>query len=237
VVIHQKKTVPTMAEEPSGDGWVWTAFAPEFRLIVSCVAGPRDEGTAKALIQDMASRLMHPLPLFVSDGYDLYGRMLLEQYGTEFTPPPTGLPGRPAGPQLIPPPDLRYAQVVKHRKGRHLVKVEKRVVFGGSGIPDELISTSKVERQNLNFRNDNRRLTRKTICFSKTLNAHQQQIALQEADHNLVQPHLALRMRCPEYLRPTRWSKRTPAMAAGFTDRIWKLQELLSYRHYITSTN
>ena len=185
----------------------------------------------------MAGRLERPLPLFVSDGYDLYRRMLLEQYGMEFTPPRTGLPGHPAGPRLVPPPDLRYAQVVKHREGRRVVKVDRRVLFGGEGITTEMITTSKVERQNLNFRNNNRRLTRKTICFSKAMAAHHQHVALQVADHNLVRPHLSLRERLPDHCRPRRWSRRTPAMVAGLTDHIWSLPELLSHRYYITSTN
>jgi hypothetical protein len=61
---------------------------------------------------------------------------------------------------------LKYAQVVKKRKGRKLKKVKKKVVFG-EGIEQRAISTSLIERQNLTFRQDNNRVSRKTIGFSK----------------------------------------------------------------------
>ena len=226
-----------MAEEASGEAWVWVAFAPEHRLIVSFATGLRNEDTARRLIYDMGKRLDGPLPLFISDGYNVYAQMLLEFYGVELTPPRTGLPGRPAGPQLVPPPDLRYAQVVKHRKKRRIVQVDKRVVFGGSSVSLDEISTSKVERQNLNLRTDNRRLTRKSIGFSKSRKEHHHQVALQIADHNIVQPHLGLRTRDPNPTGLRRWIQRTPAMAAGLTNRIWSMLELLSFQLHRISTN
>lgn len=60
---------------------------------------------------------------------------------------------------------LKYAQVVKKRKGGKLRKVEKNVIFG-EDIEQSAISTSLIERQKLTFRQDNR-VSRKTIGFSK----------------------------------------------------------------------
>jgi hypothetical protein len=61
---------------------------------------------------------------------------------------------------------LKYAQVVKKRKGGKLQKVEKNVIFG-EGIEQSAISTNLIERQNLTFRQYNNRVSRKTIRFSK----------------------------------------------------------------------
>lgn len=218
-----------MAEETPGDGWVWVAFGPEHRLIISFAVGPRNEATARELVGDMVTRLDGPLPLFVSDGYKVYAQMLLEFYGVEFTPPLTGKPGRPAIPRLVPPPELRYGQVVKHRKKNRVVHVEKRVVFGGDSVNMKDISTSKVERQNLNFRSNNRRLTRKSIGFSKRHREHYDHVALQVAEHNIVRPHLGLRVRNSIQTEVRKWIKRTPAMAAGLTNHIWSLKELLTF--------
>ncbi len=63
---------------------------------------------------------------------------------------------------------LRYAQVIKEREGGKLVKVHKKIIFGDKeDISQSDISTSHIERQNLTFRQENERLARKTIGFSK----------------------------------------------------------------------
>jgi hypothetical protein len=48
---------------------------------------------------------------------------------------------------------------------------------------------------------------------------------------NVVRTHRALRMPAPPDSGITRWIPRTPAMAAGITDHMWTLEELLTFRH------
>lgn len=82
------------------------------------------------------------------------------------------------------------------------------------GNPDrDLISTSYVERQNLTMRMQMRRFTRLTNAFSKKLENLKAAVALHFAHYNLVRIHKTLRI--------------TPAMAAGVTDRLWSLAELI----------
>jgi IS1 family transposase len=61
---------------------------------------------------------------------------------------------------------LRYAQVVKKRINGVLEKVGKKIIFG-KDIEQKEISKTLLERQNLTFRQDNNRVSRKTIGFSK----------------------------------------------------------------------
>ena len=56
------------------------------------------------------------LPIFTSDDWDAYKNALLEVYGIEEQPEYKGR-GRPPNPKKVPPPDLKYVQVVKHREG------------------------------------------------------------------------------------------------------------------------
>jgi len=70
-----------------------------------------------------------------------------------------GKRGRSKKPKWVPFLDLKYGQVVKHRKDGHLANVEKRMVFG-INIDQKDISTSQLERQNLTFRQDNNRISR-----------------------------------------------------------------------------
>jgi hypothetical protein len=83
-----------------------------------------------------------------------------------------------------------------------------------TGNPDmRHISTSYIERQNLTLRMQARRFTRLTNAFSKKLENLKAQVALHFAHYNFVRIHQTLRC--------------TPAMAAGLTNRLWSLEELL----------
>lgn len=83
------------------------------------------------------------------------------------------------------------------------------------GQPDPAcISTSYVERQNLTIRMACRRFTRLTNAFSKKMENLKAALALHFCRYNFVRIHSSLRV--------------TPAMAAGVTDRVWQLQELVA---------
>jgi IS1 family transposase len=83
------------------------------------------------------------------------------------------------------------------------------------GNPDpESISTGYIERQNLTVRMACRRFTRLTNAFSKKLENLKAALALHFAWYNFVRIHRSLRV--------------TPAMAAGVTDRVWGLEELVA---------
>jgi len=82
------------------------------------------------------------------------------------------------------------------------------------GSPDpEHISTSFAERQNLNIRMHTRRFTRLTKAFSKKVENHAWAVALFAMYYNFVRIHKTLRV--------------TPAMAAGVTDRLWEIGDVI----------
>jgi hypothetical protein len=92
-----------------------------------------------------------------------------------------------------------------------MVESETKILLGN---PDEAhISTSFVERQNLSVRIECRRFTRLTNAFSKKLANLKASVALHYAHYNFVRVHRTLRC--------------TPAMAAGVTDKLWSIQELI----------
>jgi hypothetical protein len=82
------------------------------------------------------------------------------------------------------------------------------------GHPDQKhISTSLVERHNLTMRMGMRRFTRLTNAFSKKAENHRAAVGLHFAHYNFVRQHKSLRV--------------TPAMAAGVSDRMWSLEDLV----------
>jgi uncharacterized protein YhbP (UPF0306 family) len=83
-----------------------------------------------------------------------------------------------------------------------------------------------VERSNLNQRLNNRRLTRKALGFSKAMYMHEAQIWLSMGYYHFVRPHSSLIILSDD---GTDLIQKTPAMAAGVTDHIWSIKELLTF--------
>jgi hypothetical protein len=91
------------------------------------------------------------------------------------------------------------------------VGCERKTVIGK---PDRKhISTPYVERQNLTVRMQNRRFTRLTNAFSKKIENHLASLAIHYMHYNFVRIHQSLRV--------------TPAMAAGVTDHVWEMEDLV----------
>ncbi len=97
-----------------------------------------------------------------------------------------------------------------------------------------VINTSFVERMNLTLRHHVPALARRTIKIAKTALGLEQQLLLAGAYYNFCLPHSSLRQPLPIPTRgsgsPKLWEQRTPAMAAGITDRILTMEELLMFR-------
>lgn len=167
-------------------------------------------------------------PPLASDGFGGIDAALIEVYGR--VPPYQGR-GRPAE-KKRPVPGWQYLQLVKQRGERGgVIGTRPRVVFGDE---DEVLallgtSTSYVERTHLTSRQMNGRLVRKGLGFSKALRAQRAACAFEDAIYNLVRPLKTLREEVnPEAVRfRRRWRVRTPAMAAGLTDHVWSVKELL----------
>ena len=231
--------------EPDGAAWIWLAFAPVWRLVRAFVVGKRTLESAILLVRRLARVTDAQIPFFTSDQLPEYSLALLQVYGQWVQPARRGTRGRYPDPRQVPPPDLLYAQVVKHRRRGHVVAVTTKVIFGKAkaikarlaSLPTSTtVNTSYVERENLTLRQRNRRLTRKTNAFSKELPWLEKQLGLSLAYSHLVLPHGSLRqpLEAPEPTRrqgsQRRWKPVTPAMAAGITDHLWTTPELLSYR-------
>jgi hypothetical protein len=76
------------------------------------------------------------------------------------------------------------------------------------------VSTSFVERQNWTVRGRMRRYTRLSNGFSRKATNHAAAVALNYFAYNFIQIHKTLRT--------------SPAMAAGVTDRLWNVADLVA---------
>ena len=124
---------------------------------------------------------------------------------------------RKAGPLL-------YKEEGRTSRGRYSpsVVVQAVEVVKVMGKPKlALISTSYVERANLSMRMNLRRFTRLTNGFSKKAENHAHAVSLHFMAHNFLRAHGTLTAKAKGY-------KTSPAMAAGLTDHVWSVEEMLS---------
>ena len=197
----KQKNVATAkaAPEGAGDVWTWTAIDADTKLMVSYFVGDRGGESAMILMDDLRARLSNRVQL-TTDGHRAYLEAVEGAFGA----------------------DVDYAQLVKlygptaTAPGRYspaectgIKKIRRE------GNPDIAhVSTSHVERMNLSIRMQNRRFTRLTNAFSKKLDNHIHALALYFAFYNFCRIHKTLRV--------------SPAMAAGITDRLWSLDDIVA---------
>ena len=224
--------------------WVWIAMDPVCKLILAVDVGERVLAMAQPLVHQVTQMLAPDCtPLFLTDGLRDYLTALVTHYGQWSQPERCHDKGPQPKPRWMPLPGLLYAQVVKCYRRRRLVGVTHRVIFGAAQTIESIlakrgwtINTSFVERLHLDFRQHVAAIGRRVNTLCKYEAGLHQQLALFHTYYNFVLPHASLRLPLPE-LEPVpgtgatkRWQPRTPAMAAGLTDRVWRLREVLMYR-------
>ncbi len=199
-VYSKEKNVETAKAAPqgSGDVWTWTALDADSKLIVSYFVGDRSGQSALVLMDDLRPRLENRVQL-TTDGHKAYLEAVEGAFGG----------------------DVDYAQLVKLYgeapetfKSRYspaeCTGIKKTKI---EGSPDmKHVSTSYVERQNLNMRMGMRRFTRLTNAFSKKFENHVHTLALYFVFYNFVRIHKTVKM--------------SPAMAAGITDTLWSMEDV-----------
>jgi IS1 family transposase len=174
-----------------GDCWTWTALDSESKLILTWQVGARDGVAAEMFMTDLAARVAGRIQLS-TDGHAAYPGAVGIAFGNNVD---FGQIVKKYGSSPNHGPDTKYSPGV-------CVGAEKTRVRGNPD--DKHISTSHVERMNLNIRMGMRRFTRLTNAFSKKIENHCYALALYFVYYNFCRIHKTLRV--------------TPAMAAGITD-------------------
>lgn len=181
-----------------GDQYAYIALDPDTKLVPVFVVGKRDSATTFRFVQELRNRLVTRIQMS-TDAFRPYVEAVESAFGA----------------------DIDYAQLTKVYEaenpgpGRYSPpKVTGVQVTEIAGRPEpSKICTSYVERNNLTIRMQLRRFTRLTNRFSKKLENLKAALALHFAWYNFCRIHSSLRV--------------TPAMAAGITDRVWEVRELL----------
>lgn len=190
-----------------GDAYLFVALDRESKLVPCCTLGKRTKETTELFIKDLAQRIEFPhdpnvpwdeKPQLSTDGWQSYPNAIFDSFGSR----------------------VAHGQIIKsyenhEQPGRYgppdVVKIERRGIRGIMNL--FTICTSHVERNNLTLRTFIRRFTRLTLAFSKKFENLWAAINLHVAYYNFCRIHGSL--------------KRTPAMAAGVTDTLWSLEDLM----------
>ncbi len=224
--------------------WVWAALDPVTKLLLTVEVGDRTLAMAQRVVHQVVQVLAPGcVPLFLTDGFTEYTTALLTHYGQWVQPPRRQDKGPAPKPRWMPLPGLLYAQVIKTVRRRRLVRVTHRVVFGTLEAIQQVlaacgwqINTAFVERLNLTIRQHGAAVGRRVSTLCKGEDGVRQQLALYHMYSNFCLPHTSVRQPLPRP-EPThgtgsakRWQPQTPAMAAGLTDHVWTLREVLLFR-------
>jgi IS1 family transposase len=181
-----------------GSMWSWTALDADSKLMISWKLGARDSANAHALMEDVKKRLANRVQL-TTDGNVVYLEAVLDNFAEIDFATLQKLYG-PAGEG----PESRYSPPKCNG-------TKKKVVMGN---PDPAeISTSYMERQNLNIRMQNRRFTRLTNAFSKKAEMLWYSLAITFFYHNFVRIHQTLHC--------------TPAMKAKLANDKWSIEDMV----------
>ena len=197
---EKNRTEEIARKQPdAGDVWLGVAVDADSKLVPSWRLGQRDLATATDFVNDLAKRVKGRVQV-TTDALKTYVNVIEDAFGSE----------------------VDYAQL--HKVYRAPLENETRYspakcigcdMKAVSGNPDfRHVSTSFVERQNWTVRTTMRRYTRLSNGFSRKLENHAAATALNYFAYNFIKIHRTLRM--------------SPAMAAGVTDRLWDVNDLVA---------
>jgi hypothetical protein len=198
------------------------------RFLIDLRVGPRDLATAAELVASVALCLPPGAvpPLMLVDNHLPYPAALLQVFGEVLHRRRKRRHGRRKNPGLKPPPGLLVGVVHKVRDAAgNVVKVKAKALFGrlkairarvAELAIGTTVNTSHLERLNGTLRCQQSRLARRPRCVSRDGRRLQWSLWVWRDLYNWVRVHGSL-------------EGRTPAMAAGLSDRAWSVSEYVGY--------
>lgn len=215
-----------------GRNWMALAMAVPSRLWLGGVVSPiRNLNLIQRLVNMVRLAWIPGKALLICvDGLASYPTAFYRAFREKVM---TGRAGRP--PYRL-PGCVWLGQVIKKHSGRRLVEVVRRVLWGSQAQIDEQlqktktgkhINTSYIERLNATFRSAMAALTRRGRRLVHRQETLENGMYLTGCVYNFCSAHRSLRQRQQQ---GKKWFERTPAMAAGWTDHIWSIRELLEFQ-------
>ena len=202
--------------------WLAMAMCATTRLWLGAVASEhRDKLLARAIAKIVAACCALGSLLVVTDGWVAYQDAFAKAFRTK------SYTGKRGAPRLLPWPDFVLVQTVKWQEAGRTLGIRVCHLLGNWRriaclLPkSQVVSTAYIERLNATFRQRLAGLCRRTRCLLRSKESVSAAAYLVGTVYNFCTPHQSL---C------RKGELRTPAMAAGLTDSVWSVGELLSYQ-------
>ena len=164
------------AYDKSQPQWEAEVMDPDSKFVLSHVQGRRDEALIRRLLEDAARRLAnrHALVLF-TDGEASYASLFPEIFGQPYRPSRNGSRGRFPDVRYRIPRPLAQVQVVKHREGQRVVRVDIHFAHGSKRLVRQVLdhlgystpNTSAIERRNGTARRMSAHQVRRSLSFAR----------------------------------------------------------------------
>jgi len=195
----KQKRVRPEDDQNLGDCYTFVAIERHTKLVLNITMGKRDQQTTNVFVEGIRQATARNRFQITTDGFAPYRNAIPDTLGDR----------------------CDFAMLIKvyrassEGEARYSpAEVQSMEVVPVMGRPDpERICTSIIERSNLSLRMGLRRFTRLTNAFSKKWENHWAAVSLWYTFYNFCRVHKSIRM--------------TPAMAAGISDHIWSVRELL----------
>ena len=205
-----------------GAVWMATAMRVFSRLFVwGALAPARDTTLVKPGVERVrAAAKRGPPLLWATDGFGAWAHAIVQVFRDK---EPTGKRGRPP---LVVWQELHIVQVVKQYSGRRLRAIERRLKHGcreaaealmqASQVNLGVINTASIERLNATFRTCPPALTRRSRTPARQVAQLEAAMFWMGVVYNFCRVHATL--------------QGTPAMAAGLSEHVWSVDELIRFR-------
>ncbi len=201
VFAKDKNANPEMKKAgAAGSVWTWTCLDSDSRLLISYYVGSRDADSAHVFMHDVARRVVGRFEL-TTDAFVSYYSAVDEAFES-----------------------VDYAQLVKlygespdrspERKysPAECIGIKKKKVFGNPDMAKA--STSLVEKHNQTMRQHMKRFARLTAAHSKKVENHVHMVSLYATWYNFARINSSVKM--------------SPAMAAGISDHLWDIEDIVN---------
>ncbi len=206
IFAKDKNANPAMkAAGAAGSVWTWTALDADSKIIISYYVGSRDASSAHEFMSDVASRVVGKIQL-TTDSHHAYLNAVEDAFESIDYAMLVKLYGETheAG------PDRKYSPA-------ECVGTKKRRVRGNPDM--KYVSTSYVEKHNQTMRQHMKRFARLTAAHSKKFENHVYMVSLYTTWYNFARINSAVKM--------------SPAMAAGISDHLWDIGDIVNLIEYV----
>jgi len=196
----KEKRIRPEDDQNLGDCYTFVAIERNTKLVLNIAMGKRDKVTTDIFVEGVRDAIAPGCAFQITtDGFAPYKAAIPDTFGAnvDFA-------------MLI----KVYKAVADGERKYSPAEVSSVEIAPIAGQPDpDRICTSIIERSNLSVRMGTRRFTRLTNAFSKKWENHWAAVSLWYGFYNFCRVHKSLRV--------------TPAMAAGISDHVWDVRELL----------